>query len=79
MLLDAQQYNITVEYQPGKEMRIAHTLSRAHLPNADGGEVFDNVNVVSCLPVRKEKLGKIRRATKDEEVMCILTETILSG
>ena len=60
-------------------MHIADMLTRAHLPNTNGGEVFDNVNMVSCLPIRKEGLDKICRATKDDQVMCTLIETILSG
>ena len=78
-LLKTQQYDIIFEYQSGKETHIAYVLFRAHLPNNDVGDVFDNVNMVSYPPIRMEGLDKIRRDTKDDDVMCTLIETILSG
>ena len=79
MLLKAQKYDITVEHRPGKEMHIADHLSRSHLKTTDGGEEFETINMVSHLPIRREKIDKIRQATKEDEVMSGLIETILCG
>ena len=79
MLLKAQKYDITIEYRPGKEMHIADHLSRSHLKTTDGGEEFETINMVSHLPIRREKIDKIRQATKEDEVMSVPIETILCG
>ena len=79
MLLKAQKYDITVEHRSGKEMHIADHLSRSHLKTTDGGEEFEMINMVSYLPIRREKIDRIRQATKEDEVMSVLIETILCG
>ena len=35
--------------------------------------------MVSYLPIRREKIDRIRQATKEDEVMSVLIETILFG
>ena len=35
--------------------------------------------MVSYLPIRREKIDRIRQATKEDEVMSVLIETILCG
>ena len=79
MLLKAHKYDITVEYRTGKDRHIADHLSRSHLKTIDGGEEFETINMVSHLPIRREKIDKIRQATKEDEVMSVLIETILCG
>ena len=60
-------------------MHIADHLSRSHLKTTDGGEEFETINMVSYLPIRREKIDMIRQATKEDEVMSVLIETILCG
>ena len=55
MLLKAQKYDITVEHIPGKEMHIADHVPRSHLRTTYGGEYFEMINMVSYLPIRREK------------------------
>ena len=38
MLLNLQSYDIELKYGPGKELYLADTLSRAHLPNCKSEE-----------------------------------------
>ena len=79
MILNTQQYDITLEYCPGKEMHIADLLSRVHLKNTEGGNVFDYVNAVGFLPIWEEWLKKIQQATLEDEVMQTPTGVILNG
>ena len=60
MLLKAQKYDITVEHRPGKEMHIADHVPRSHLRTTNGGEDFEIINMVSYLPIRREKIDRIR-------------------
>lgn len=56
MLLKAHQYDIELEYRPGKEMHITDFLSRSHLSESSGGQAFEADNMVSLLPIRPERL-----------------------
>lgn len=79
MLLRAYQYDIDLEYQPGISMHVADLLSRRFLPENEGGQDFETINMVSFLPVRPSSLEKIQKATADDEVMTLLTEMIMRG
>ena len=79
MMLKVFQYDVELEYQPGKDMHIADLLSRQHLPENEGGQMFENINMISFLPIRPERLQKIKQATADDEVMNLLLETIIYG
>ena len=41
--------------------------------------MFENINMVSLLPIRPERLEKIKRATADDETMTLLSQTIITG
>ncbi|XP_063595036.1 uncharacterized protein K02A2.6-like [Penaeus indicus] len=79
MLLSAFQYNIEVEYHPGKNMHVADYLSRNYLPENGGGQVFENINMLSFVPIQPTRLQKIQRSTLDDEVMNLLIERIVEG
>ena len=57
-------------------MHIADNLSISHLKTTDEGNDFETINMVSYLPIRREKIERIRQATKEDEVMSLLIETI---
>ena len=63
MLMRALVYNIEVSYLNGKEMYLADTLSRAHLPRPSDGwqEEFETINALSFLVMPEEKIHEIRR------------------
>lgn len=80
MLLRVQQYDIEVIYCKGKEMHIADMLSRAYLPNDGCSQAeLEQVNMVSFLPIRPERLQQIRNATEQDEVSQQLSKVILQG
>ena len=68
MILRVQQYDIEVIYCKGKEMHIADMLSRASLPYDGSQTELEQVNMVSYLPIRPERLQQIRQATEQDEV-----------
>ena len=79
MLMKVQKYNIKLEYCPGKEMYIADYLSRAHKEDNEGGDDFDSINMVKLLPIRQEKIDRIREATQRDETTKMLEEYVVSG
>ena len=60
-------------------MPIADNLSIPHLKTTDEGKDFETINMVPYLPIRREKIERIRQVTKEDEVMSLLIETILCG
>ena len=79
MLLCIQKYDITVDYTSGKNMHIADLLSRAYLNEDEGGNEFEFVNAVAHLPIRKERLERIKYAVNNDDVMLKLTNMISNG
>lgn len=79
MMLSAQQYDFELEYTPGKEMYVADVLSRAYLDVNEGGNEFEAINMVSYLPIRNERLNKIREATRLDDTLQHLTNAIVNG
>ena len=63
MLMRALAYDIEVSYLNGKEMYLADTLSRAHLPRPSdcGQEEFETIHALSFLVMPEEKIHEIRR------------------
>ena len=81
MLLRLQKYDYDIRYNPGKNMVITDTLSRAFLP-ADPNEPameYEEVNMVSFLPIRDERLELLRKATSEDETLQMLKTTIITG
>ena len=78
-MLSAQQYDIELEYTPGKEMYVADVLSRAYLMVNEGGSEFEAINMVSYLPIRDERLNKICEVTRLDETLKHLSDVIVSG
>ena len=79
MMLSAQQFDIELEYTPGKETCVADVLSRAYLTVNEGGSEFEAINMVSYLPIRDERLNKIHEATRLDETLKHLSDVIVNG
>ena len=80
MLLCTQKYDINVTYLQGKHMYIADMLSRAYLPEERNCQTeFEQINMVSFLPIRDERLQQISKATEQDDVSNQLRQTILQG
>lgn len=71
MLLRLQKYDLTVNYVPGKHLKVADTLSRAYLETTeteDDGELTVH-SITENLPVSPEKLAQLQEATAQDEVL----------
>ena len=71
MLLNLQSYDIEIKYRPGKELYLADTLSRAHLPNSKFEEEtleldFQAISMISTLLVSDDKLKEIKEETRKD-------------
>ena len=63
MLLRLQKYDFDITYQQGKLMYLADTLSRAVSGPPGSANEFEEVNMVSHLPIRDERLQQIHNET----------------
>ena len=82
LLLDLQKYDLKVTYKPGSTLFLADHLSRAYLNEAKEDLISDSelsVNYLTFLPVSKDNQLKIKNATKQDEEMQILRDTVLKG
>ena len=86
LLLAVQKYDINVKHKPGKskEMVIADTLSRAYLPNDESNDLEKDLEVqvhmlISNLPISQPKLEEFKTATKEDQVLQSLKDTVLNG
>lgn len=81
MIMRLQKYNFKVNYEQGKHMYLADTLSRAYLASTKhpSGTEFEVVNNASCLPMSSERIQEIRNATERDENLQVLKQVILQG
>ena len=81
MMMRLQKYDVTVNYERGKNMFLADLLSRAYLPKKPESEdrEFEFVNMASCVPISDPRLEEIRQETRADETMQVLTQVILQG
>ena len=77
MLLKLQGYDMEVEYQPGKEIVLADTLSR--LPSVHNRETIDLDVRVDFVRISDGRIQELRNKTKDDQVLRTLSETIVTG
>jgi len=68
ILMLALAYNVEVRYRRGKEMHLADTLSRAHLPRTPdcGQREFETISALSYLIMPEDKVEEIRRQTNED-------------
>ena len=80
MMLRLQGYNLTIKWTKGKDLVLADTLSRAYLQKVPSRqEEFETVNMVNFLPIRQERLAKLKERTSTDESLQKLKETIITG
>ena len=88
MLLRLLEYNITVQYTPGKEMFVADTLSRSYLikepPSRVEKEIAEDTvisinTIIADAPVSNSRLQKIREECTRDEEMQLLRQYIING
>ena len=79
MFLKTQKFDINIVYNPGSQMYLADTLSRAYLPSTKNTqEEFEMVNVLKILPVPEEMHDGILKHTSEEELLQPLKAVILT-
>ena len=88
MLLRLLEYNITVQYTPGKQMYIADTLSRSYLekepPSSVEREIAEDTvisinTIITDAPVSNSRIEKIRQECARDEEMQLLREYLHNG
>ena len=82
MLLKLQRYNLVVKYKVGKQMFVADTLSRAHLPTANTSEFVHSLEEIDhtiSLSLSADQLQQVKHVSTDDPVLQQLRETIGSG
>ena len=79
MLLRLQSYDFDISYQQGKLMYLADTLSRAVSRATSSVHAFEEINSVSRLPIRDERLQRIREETETDETLQMLKRIIIQG
>lgn len=79
MLLRLQKYDYDITYQPGKLMFLADTLSRAVNNNPSAEHAFEEVNMMTHLPIRDERLQQIREQTASDDTLQSLKRVIIAG
>ena len=82
MMLRLQRYDLQVEYEPGKNLFIADTLSRApEVSNETTANKKDEFEVLTLenLPVSEVKLEQFKDATRKDLTLQKLKTTVISG
>ena len=80
MMLRLQGYELTVKYTRGKDLVLADTLSRAFLQTVPSKqEEFEMINMVGLLPIRPERLSRLKEETRRDANLQMLIETIIQG
>ena len=79
MTLRIQAYDIKVRYNKGKELYLADTVSRADLNSPSMQEDLEYVNVVGFLPIRQERLAKLKKAKDEDDTFQHLKSVIMNG
>lgn len=88
MLLRLLEYNISVQYTPGREMHIADTLSRSYLreepPSRVEREIAQDTvisisTIIADAPVSNSRLDKIRQECERDEEIQLLREYLHNG
>jgi hypothetical protein len=78
MMLVLHRYNIDITYKQGKELHIADALSRAYLPETDGGET-GQYEVMSILPISETRREQLSKATASDSTCGQLVRMIRDG
>ena len=79
LLMRADAYDYAIVWQKGSDQQIADMLSRSCLPQSGGQEDIENINMCSFLPMRPEKIERLRKETATDEVLSTLKMVIIDG
>ena len=79
ILMKISEYDIDLSWQPGKTMLLADWLSRTTTGTPRGDITIEQVNMISYIPVRPERLRQYQTATDADEGLQILRHVIQTG
>ncbi|KAK2708133.1 hypothetical protein QYM36_013897 [Artemia franciscana] len=76
MMLAIQPYDLTFHYRPGKEIPVADTLSRLHLPDVDKEAESEGELAIHTffkqIPITEKRMEHIRQESLQDEELSIL-------
>ena len=83
-LLRLQRYDFSMNYKPGKEIKVADALSRAHLQDSrteipDMKLDFVVHSVISSLPISPKRLNDFKQETTKDDVLQKLKYFTVNG
>ena len=76
MLLQLQQYDVTIRYRPGKEMLLADALSRC--PSQTSGEIKLDIRV-NYIAFSKTWIAKLKEIMREDPILCMVYQLIQQG
>ncbi|XP_046650516.1 uncharacterized protein K02A2.6-like [Daphnia pulicaria] len=84
MRLQLQRFDFRLVYKPGKELFIADTLSRAHMPALFADNVTEGCQeqvhtVLDHIFPRRDTRSRYAKATADDPALQLVKELLLSG
>ncbi len=84
LLMRVPQYDINIQYKQGKQMLLADTVSRAYITDhsISINEIersFKQIYLSQHIPMTTEKISEIKVATKKDETLQQLLQTIKTG
>ena len=78
MMLTLYRYNINITYKQGKELHIADALSRAYLPETNGGETTQ-YEVMTVFPISDTRKKQLQNAITTDKTSLQLTKLVQEG
>ena len=76
MLLWLQNYDVTIKYQPGKEMLVADALS--HYAPLNASEICLDITI-NHVHITSDRITEFKALIQDDPLLHPLTETIIAG
>ena len=82
MFFKIHQYDVDIQWKPGKDVVVADLLSRSYMNDntrTTGEAEFTQINMVSFLPISEARLTDIQRESEADETLQLIKPIILQG
>ena len=79
MMLQLQQYDLSLVYKKGSQLFIADTLSRAQLSETSPADIYEDYEVLTVQSVGSNTMAELQRETALDPTMKNLASVILHG
>ena len=80
MFFKIHQYDVDIQWKPGKDVVVADLLSRSYMndnTHMTGEAEFTQINTVSFLPISEARLTDIQRESEADETLQLIKPIIL--